>query len=161
MSDAPQVIMPEAGFRELAADPATADAAAAILAAASFEGTLAAGHERLEAAQSDPDTSVYGLIVDAGLVAVYTLRRVHLAMEITSLAVAPDHQRRGYGRRALADALRRVGRLPLVVETDEDALGFFKARGFKPVGRRKLPNGVVRYRLGAHGPRPDRGDGRR
>ncbi len=149
------MIVPATGFKELRPDQATEATAAAILTAATGEGTIAAGHERMEAAQSDPDTTVYGLTVDEKLVAVYALKRVHLAMEITDLAVAPDHQRRGYGRRALADALRRAGRLPLVAETDEDALGFYKACGFKPVGRRKLPNGVVRYRLGAHGPRPD------
>ena len=102
--------------------------------------------------------AIYGLTVDNQLVAVYTLRRVDLAMEITTLAVTQGHRRRGYGRRALADALRRAGRLPLIAETDEDALGFYKACGFKVIGRRKLPNGVIRYRLGAHGPRPGRGE---
>lgn len=155
MSDGPALIVPETGFKKLDSDLATAGAAAAILAASTGEGTLAAGHEQLKAAQIDAAASMYGLTIEGDLVAVYTLRQVHLAMEVTSLAVAPEHRRRGYGKRALADALRRAGRLPLVAETGDDALGFYKRCGFKPVGRRKLPNGVVRYRLGAHAPRPD------
>lgn len=148
------MIVPEAGFKELTSDPTTDDAAAAVLAAATFAGTVEAGRERLEAARADPDTSIYGLTADGELVAVYTLRRVHLAMEITHLAVAAKHRRHGYGRRALADALRRAGSRPLVAETDEDALNFYKACGFKVIGRRRSPEGITRYRLGAHAPRP-------
>lgn len=156
MSDAPSLIMPSAGFKEFHPDPVTDDDAAMVLAAATGAGTPEAGRERLEAAQSDPDTAFYGLTVEGDLVAVYTLRRLHLAMEITLLAVGAEHRGRGYGRRALTDALRRAGRLPLVTETDDDALGFYKACGFRVIGRRKSPEGVVRYWLGAHGPQPGR-----
>jgi ribosomal protein S18 acetylase RimI-like enzyme len=156
VSDDSSLIVPETGFKELAPDPARDEAAATVLAAATFEGTLEAGRERLAALRADPDTSIYGLIIRGELVAVYGLRRVHLSMEVTSLAVAPDHRRRGYGRRALADALRRSGSRPLVAETDDDALDFYRTCGFKVIGRRRSPHGIIRYRLGAHGPRPGR-----
>jgi hypothetical protein len=39
-----------------------------------------------------------------------------------------------------------------VAETDEDGLGFYKACGFKLVGRRTHPSGTFRYRVGWHAP---------
>ncbi|MGB3329397.1 MAG: hypothetical protein WBA46_10615, partial [Thermomicrobiales bacterium] len=52
----------------------------------------------------------------------------------------------------LTDALRRSGKRPLTAETDEDGLPFYKACGFKLVGRRVHPSGTVRYRIGWHAP---------
>jgi hypothetical protein len=42
----------------------------------------------------------------------------------------------------------------LVVETDDGAVEFYKRCGFKMVGKRKSPHGVIRYRLGWHAPMP-------
>jgi ribosomal protein S18 acetylase RimI-like enzyme len=105
-------------------------------------------------ARSDPDSTVYGLTVDGELAAVYVLRKVPLMNEIACLAVAEGHRRRGHGRACLHDALLRSGRRPLVVETDDETVGFYRACGFKLVGKRKRPDGVTRYRLGWHAPLP-------
>ena len=41
-----------------------------------------------------------------------------------------------------------------MVEADETGFAFYKAIGFKMVGKRKRPDGTVRYRLGWHAPMP-------
>jgi hypothetical protein len=54
----------------------------------------------------------------------------------------------------LYDALLRSGKRPVVVECDERCFPFFRAVGFKLVGKRKTADGSARYRLGWHAPRP-------
>jgi ribosomal protein S18 acetylase RimI-like enzyme len=88
------------------------------------------------------------------LVAVYATKKISMALEVVALAVAENRRRQGHGRACLRDALRRAGRRPLVVETDDEGLPFYKAVGLKVVGRRKGPGGTPRYRLGWHAPRP-------
>ncbi len=86
------------------------------------------------------------------LVGVYALRRDGLANELAIIAVQPDRQRRGIGKLMLQDALRRSGKRPLAAQTPEATLGFFKACGFKLVGRRVQPSGEVHFRVGWHAP---------
>ena len=133
-------------------DPTHDEAAAAILAACTVEGTVDAGRALLAAARQDPDSEVYGLTVHGELVAVSVLKKIPMSLEVAALAVAEGHRRRGHGGACLTDALRRAGKRPLVVETDEAGLGFYRACGFKLVGRRRHPSGVARYRLGWHAP---------
>jgi ribosomal protein S18 acetylase RimI-like enzyme len=135
-------------------DPAMDETAAIILADATGEGTVEAGRAVVLAARADPEREIYGLTVDNELVAVYVTQKIPMALEVRTLAVAADRRRQGYGRACLVDALRRAGRRPLVVETDDEGLPFYKAVGFKIVGRRKGPSGTPRYRLGWHAPRP-------
>ena len=144
-------LTPAAGTAR-ALDPSRGEEAAAILAACTFEGTVDAGRVLLNAARDDADGEVYGLTVKDDLVAAFVLKKIPLALEVTALAVAPEHRRQGYGRVCLSDALRRAGRRPLVVETDEAGLPFYKACGFKLVGRRTGPGGTPRFRLGRHAP---------
>lgn len=86
------------------------------------------------------------------LVAVYGFRRDGLANDLAVIAVRPDRQRRGIGKLLLQDALRRSGKRPLAAQTPEATLGFFKACGFKLVGRRIQPSGEVHFRVGWHAP---------
>lgn len=136
----------------VALDPARDDAAAAILAAAS--STVECARAVLAEARADPDASIYGVTANGDLVAAYILWKVGLANEIRPLAVAAGHRRQGHGRACLYDALLRSGRRPLVVETDEETLAFYKRCGFKLVGKRRRPDGTMRYRLGWHAPLP-------
>jgi ribosomal protein S18 acetylase RimI-like enzyme len=135
-------------------DPERDEAAAAILASATGKGSTAQGREFIAEARIDPNASIYGLSVGSTLVAVYVLRKASQMNEIACLAVAEGQRRQGHGRASLYDALLRSGRRPLAVETDDDAVGFYQACGFKVVGKRKQPNGVMRYRLGWHAPIP-------
>lgn len=126
--------------------------AAALLAGCATVGRSSAGRDVLAAARNDPESAISGAVLGGTLIAVCLTRKVPMAVEVTHLAVAEDHRRRGHGRACLQDALRRAGKRPLVAESDEATLPFFRACGFKPVGRRTRPDGTVRYRLGWHAP---------
>ena len=134
-------------------DPARDKEAARVLAACTGAGTVEAGWAIVAAARAGSARAIYSAMVDGELVAAYATRQAGLIVEVTHLAVAEGSRRRGYGRACLEDASRRAGKRPLVVETDDDALGFYQACGFKLVGRRPHPSGTVRYRLGWHAPR--------
>lgn len=152
-NSAPIFIEPESGF-ELRPLPASDDdMAALVLADATGEGTPEAARVRIDTARTGTHNLVIGGWLQDVLIGGYTLERDGLANQIGVIAVVPAHRRQGYGRLMLTDALRRSGRRPLTAETDDDSIGFYKACGFKMVGRRKHPNGAVRYRMGWHAPR--------
>lgn len=143
---------PESGF-EARPWPADRDPeAAALLADATGEGTPEAAQSAIDDARAGGDNRVFAGLLNGELVGAYTLKRDGMANQIGVIAVAEPHRRRGIGRALLQDALRRSGRRPLVAESDEEGLPFYKACGFKMVGRRKQPNGVFRYRIGWHAP---------
>jgi ribosomal protein S18 acetylase RimI-like enzyme len=135
-------------------DPSFDEEAAVILSACTPEGTVEQGRAVINNARVDPDSSLFGLFVDGRLEGAYVLRKATMMNEIPFLAVATEHRRHGHGRMCLFDALLRSGKRPLVVETGEETLPFYKAVGFKMVGKRKGPDGSARYRLGWHAPLP-------
>lgn len=145
-------IDPESGL-DIRPLPASRDAdAAAILADATGAGTPDAAQERIDEARAGGADRVLGASLNGQLVGAYTLVRDGMANQVGIIGVRADHRRRGIGRALLQDALRRSGRRPLTAETDEEGLPFYKACGFKMVGRRKHPSGTFRYRIGWHAP---------
>ena len=106
------------------------------------------------ALRADPAVTLYGIVKRDEPVAVIAMRKASMANEIALLVVGRDHRGQGLAKRCLSDALRRSGRRPLTVEADEACTEFYKACGFKIVGRRPDPNGGFRYRLGWHAPTP-------
>lgn len=128
-------------------------AAARLLADCAALGSPAAASEALAALRRHPDGELYGWIADGHLIAVYGIQRGSLHYDLLWLAVDPAWRGQRYGRSAMTDALRRVGRKPLTVEADEATTGWFQRLGFRIVGRRPLPEGGVRYRLGWYAPR--------
>jgi hypothetical protein len=83
----------------------------------------------------------------------FDIRSWPASLDAEAAAILADSTGEGSseaGQRAIDEA--RSGRRPLVAETDEEGLGFYKACGFKMVGRRKHPSGAVRYRIGWHAP---------
>lgn len=150
---APYFTDPDTGFelRPLAAS--NDDVAARVLADATGEGTAEAAQIRIDRARAGGDNRVIGGWLHDRLIAAYTLERDGMANQVSIIAVDPEFRRQGFGKMMLIDALRRSGRRPLTAETDDDALPFYKACGFKMVGRRKHPSGVFRYRVGWHAPR--------
>ncbi|HWV24307.1 MAG TPA: GNAT family N-acetyltransferase [Thermomicrobiales bacterium] len=145
-------IDPESGFEIRPWPESRDDEAAAILADATFAGTPDAAMQRIQSARAEAPDRVFGGLMGGKLVGAYTLKRDGMANQVDIIAVEKDHRRRGIGRSLLKDALRRSGRRPLVAETDEEGLPFYKACGFKMVGRRKQPDGAFRYRIGWHAP---------
>jgi GNAT superfamily N-acetyltransferase len=106
------------------------------------------------ALRADPSVTIYGIVIDDAPVAVIAIRKASMANGVALLVVSPSHRGRGLAKRCLSDALRRSGRRPLTVEADEACTEFYKACGFKIVGRRPDPGGGFRYRLGWHAPTP-------
>ena len=147
-------LTPPSGSAIRPLDPGLDGTAAEILAPATEQGTAEAAAALIAASRADDGSNILGLSADDQLVAVYITRRIPLSVEVTAIAVAAGHRREGHGRACLQDALRRAGKLPLVVESPEDAVGFFKKVGFKIVSRRVPPGGKPRYKLGWHAPRP-------
>jgi ribosomal protein S18 acetylase RimI-like enzyme len=144
---------PTLGFMIRSLEPEQEETAAALLAACTYEGTVERGRGLLASLRAEPDTELIGLVDHGDLVAVFVTRKALMSLEVLYLTVGPAYRRQGYGRACLQDALRRAGKRPLVAETDDEGLPFYQACGFKLIGRRKHPNGTVRYRLGWHAPR--------
>jgi ribosomal protein S18 acetylase RimI-like enzyme len=99
-----------------------------------------------------PKAAFFGAYRAGKLIAVYALTKDGLANDLATIVVDPAQRRQGVGRMLLQDALRRSGKRPLVAQTPEAILPFFKACGFKMVGRRVQPSGEVQFRVGWHAP---------
>lgn len=130
--------------------------AAAILAACPQLGSVDAALAAIDDVRSSDGGEVYAWVTGDDLVAVYALRKTGISYSMEWLAVAPAWQGQRYGRSALMDALRRCGRSPMTVHAEDALVGWYQRVGFKIVGRKPLPTGGYRYRLGWYAPRrPD------
>ncbi|MDQ3655818.1 MAG: GNAT family N-acetyltransferase, partial [Chloroflexota bacterium] len=145
-------IEPASGLEIRAISPSERADAETILAPATGAGTAEAATKAIEGLLASDKAGLYGAFIGHEMVAAYGIRRDGMSNEIPIIAVRRDHRRRGIGRALLQDALRRSGKRPLVVETDDEGLPFYKACGFKLFGKRPHPSGTVRYRLGWHAP---------
>jgi GNAT superfamily N-acetyltransferase len=141
----------ESGWVEL---PAALDMAAAeLLADCPQLGTREAASAAIATLRDDPDGEVYGWVSAGELIGVYGLRKTGLSYELPWLAVAPSWRNQRYGRSALVDALRRCGRKPMTIESGETLKDWFAGIGFRTVGRKPVPGGGYRYRMGWYAPR--------
>ncbi|HEU5434213.1 MAG TPA: hypothetical protein VFU81_21255 [Thermomicrobiales bacterium] len=125
--------------------PARDAEAAALVAAAGREPEPAA---LLAALRADPAATLYGVVKDDALVAVFGLRKVGLTLELRPLAAVSNWDE----WLALKAAVATAGRWPLVVETGEADAATYLQAGFRKVSRRRGPDGEPRYRLGWHTP---------
>ena len=105
-----------------------------------------------EAIAARPRAAFFGARHAGRLIAIYALAKDGMANDLATIVVDPAHRHQGIGRMLLKDALRRSGKRPLVAQAPEAILPFFKACGFKMVGRRVQPSGEVQYRVGWHAP---------
>jgi GNAT superfamily N-acetyltransferase len=132
------------------------DRAAELLAACPQLGSVDAGLAAINDVRGSEGGEVYAWVDGDDLIAVYGLRKTGISYSLEWLAVAPAWQGQRYGRSALMDALRRCGRSPMTVQADDALVGWYQRVGFKIVGRKPLPTGGYRYRLGWYAPRrPD------
>ncbi len=150
----------ERPVRVVPLEPGHDAAAAVILAPCAPDRSVEGGQQLLASARADQHADIYGLFAGDELAAVYVLKTIPFAREIAYLAVREGYRGRGFGRACLVDAVRRSGRRPLAVESTEETAGFYKACGFRVIGKRRGPDGSVRYRLGWHAPRPQPAPGR-
>lgn len=126
--------------------------ASMILADATPEGTeeaalgIIAEHETIEG------SAVFIAYLSGMPVAAFILAPAQMSVEMRLLAVREEIRGRGIGKIIALDALRRAGNRPVVAETPDGVLPFFTAIGFKKFGRRKGPNGELRWRVGWHTP---------
>jgi GNAT superfamily N-acetyltransferase len=142
-------IEPSSGFEIRAISQSERAAVEALIRSGAIEAMAAS---MLAALMDIPDGQVFGGFQRGEMVAVYALRRDGMANDLALIVVAPEQRKRGVGRSLLQDALRRSGKRPLAAQTPEDVLRFFKACGFKLVGRRVQPSGDVWFRVGWHAP---------
>ncbi len=153
VNSAPYFTDPETGFELRPLDAKNDADAAGLLAESTDEKTPEAAQTVIDRARAGGNDRVIGGWLDGQMIGVYTIERDGMANQVTLIAVAPEQRRKGFGKTMLLDALRRSGRRPLIAETPDDTLEFYKKSGFKMVGRRKQPNGTFRYRVGWHAPR--------
>jgi ribosomal protein S18 acetylase RimI-like enzyme len=128
-------------------DDASIDAAAEIAAAAFGEGSAKFAKLQIEAIRSSPRGQVVGLFTEGILVAVYGLSNGPHESELTFLAVARGRRGLGHGRACLIDAIERSNGRTLVVETDDEAVDFYRACGFHCDEAWTSLYGRLRYRL--------------
>lgn len=69
----------------------------------------------------------------------------HSDAEIAALSVPPSLQRQGIGRAMIAHVQAGI-HLPLLAETDDDAVGFYEKCGFSITSLGEKYPGVIRYR---------------
>lgn len=127
-------------------------AAAALLAPCAPDGSVAGAAAMLAALRATEGVELRGLEVGGELLGVSATRRVGMTFDLTLLVVAASARRQGHGKELLIEALVRAGRRPTVTEARAEDLPFYQATRFKPVARRRQPDGTVRYRLGWHPP---------
>lgn len=135
-------------------EPGHDAAAAAILAPCAPDRSVESAQQILAVARTDPHSEIYGLFAGDELAAVCVVKTIPFARDLAYLVVREGYRGRGFGRVCLAEAVRRSGRRPLAVEATEETVGFYQDCGFRVIGKRRGPDGSVRYRLGWHAPRP-------
>jgi GrpB-like predicted nucleotidyltransferase (UPF0157 family)/predicted N-acetyltransferase YhbS len=133
-----------------AAEDVGDDAAVRRLLASATGGDQHRVDEAIRRYRDDPNAEL--LVAISGNEAVgligYTVRAEAAEVELLHVATAAHARRSGVGRRLLAEVRRTApAELPVVAETDDDAVFFYRAMGFTvtPLGE-KYP-GVRRYRV--------------
>ena len=89
--------------------------------------------EKMECVKASYARPGYGLaagFADERLAGVVGYRRRDVDLEVTHLAVREDVRRQGIGRALISAVSRLCAGFELVVETDDEAVGFYRAIGF-------------------------------
>ena len=113
---------------------------------AAFGNQFGEAWTRSQCAGILPMAGVFLMLADDGAtgsaVGFSLFRSVANESELLLLAVAPDHRRRGVGRRLLQDFLGHartdgIRRVHLEVRDGNPAIHMYRHAGFEPVGRRR------------------------
>ena len=125
----------------------TADRVASLLGPA-----VGGGQPRLQRAiqryRDDPATALLAAVVDDEIVGVIGYAAGDSEVTVLHIATAPHARGAGVGTHLLA-AVRRAfpAGVPIVAETDEDALGFYTANDFTATSLGEKYPGVERFRV--------------
>ncbi|RUT28139.1 N-acetyltransferase [Paenibacillus zeisoli] len=97
--------------------------------------------------QTEKEIELYALEHEGELVGLigYVLDDQN-ALNITHLAIVPEHRNQGYGRAIVLEALYEAKPERIIAETDEDAVDFYRNIGFVVLSIGRLPNGIERFR---------------
>ena len=85
---------------------------------------------RIKSRQQQKDFTLYGCYRHDELIGIAGVRVHNQAIEITDIAVQENMQQKGIGRK-MVEYLAGKYHLPLIAETDDDAVGFYRQCGFE------------------------------
>ena len=120
--------MAQIGIEEVSA--AAAPAGFWDLLALSVGGPTVEKLEHVKASYAEPDRGLAAAFAGGRLAGIIGYRRRHADLEITHLAVRDGLRRRGVARALISAVARRHAGFQLTAETDDEAVGFYRAIGF-------------------------------
>ncbi|GMA16165.1 GNAT family N-acetyltransferase [Deinococcus metallilatus] len=85
----------------------------------------------LEEYRSDPERHVFAWVMDGQPVSAAGLRQHGEAVEVLHLGTAAGEEGRGHARALLRALAAHLNAAPLVAETDDNAVGFYRRAGFE------------------------------
>lgn len=118
----------------------------AVLAHSIYNPTPERLHSRAAAYLADDDVLAYGAWQGEEAVGLVVLRNDPRETEILSIAVAPQARGTGAGRALVEHTRTTLACRSILAETDDDAVGFYRACGFQVESLGEKYPGVVRYR---------------
>ena len=115
-----------------------------LLVASAYDNSIESAYKKVEEFRNHHNWSIYGWIEDEDIVGVCGFKIYHTDhVEILNIAVSENGRRRGVGT-AMICALHDEFLLPIIAETDDDAVDFYRKIGFA-VTSAPAKNGVPRY----------------
>jgi acetyltransferase-like isoleucine patch superfamily enzyme/ribosomal protein S18 acetylase RimI-like enzyme len=116
----------------------------AIIALAALDGTPAGTANEVVKYQSSDKLRFCGWVENDSVVGICGFEVHADKVEIHLVAVAADKQRQGVGGRMIT-ALQKNYSLPIAAETDDDAVGFYRKRGFETTAFQRTKWGATRH----------------
>lgn len=118
----------------------------ALLANSVYDPTPERLSARAASYMAGSDVLVYGAWQDTVPIGIAVLRNAPQETELLSIAVAAPARGTGVGHRLIAHVRDALPTRRILAETDDDAVGFYRACGFQVESLGEKYPGVVRYR---------------
>lgn len=115
-----------------------------ILAPSVFNPTEERLKGRAEKYMSDKSAQAYACQCEDGFAGLIVFKIVQNAAVITDIATAPLHRSKGVGTFMIQWLFESFDIEQITAETDDDAVDFYRKRGFKTEKCREI-NGITRY----------------
>jgi len=115
-----------------------------LLVASAYDNSMENAYKKAEEYINRHNWSIYGWIENGEVVGVCGFKVYHTDhVEILNISVSENARGRGIGR-AMVSALQNEFLLPITVETDDDAVNFYRKIGFN-VENAPAKGGIPRY----------------